>query len=56
MSTVQLFAVTGAHGSAVAATGTELVAFRDLAAVVGDAADGEDASLAHYRKVVESVR
>lgn len=55
MSAVQLFAVTGAHGSSATPAGTELVVLRDLAAVVGDAVDGEDGTLAHYRKVVESV-
>lgn len=55
MSGVQLYAVTGAHGLATAPVGTELVAFRDLAAVVGDAADADDRTLAHYRRVVESV-
>src|SRR5690606_10125218 len=55
VSGVQLFAVTGAHGIAAAPAGTALVTFRDLAAVVGDAADADDRTLAHYREVGESV-
>ncbi|HEX5580074.1 MAG TPA: GvpL/GvpF family gas vesicle protein [Gemmatimonadaceae bacterium] len=52
---VQLFAVTGSHGTAITPPGTEMVAFRELAAVVGEAAPDGDVALAHYRKVVECV-
>ena len=52
---VQLFAVTGSHGTAVAPPSTEMVPFRELAAVVGDPAPDGDLALGHYRKVVECV-
>ncbi|HEY0970741.1 MAG TPA: GvpL/GvpF family gas vesicle protein [Gemmatimonadales bacterium] len=52
---VQLFAVTGSHGTAAAPAATELVAFRELAALVGEPPPDGDPALAHYRKVVECV-
>lgn len=52
---VQLFAVTGSHGAVGRPPGTDLVVFRDLAAVVGPPAPGDSGDLAHYREVVECV-
>ncbi len=52
---VQLFAVTGSHGMAAGPGATEMVAFRDLAALVGEPPHDGDPTLAHYRRVVESV-
>jgi hypothetical protein len=54
VSVVQLFAVTGSHGAGPP-SGTELIPFRDLAAVVGEPLAAGDPELAHYRRVVESV-
>ena len=58
MSAVQLFGVTAVHGHRGAfAPGTDLVVFRDLAAVVADGpyAPPADQGLSDYRRVVESV-
>ena len=57
MSGVQLFGVTGAHGyRGLFGPGVEVVAFRDLAALVVDAPGSEaGVGLRVYREVVESV-
>ena len=57
MSGIQLFAVTGAHGHrGLFGPGVEVVAFRDLAALVVEAPGSEaGVGLRVYREVVESV-
>ena len=60
LSALTLYGVTTVHGHrGTLAAGTELVAFRDLAAVVGGAPDpesiGADPALRDYRRVVECV-